>query len=155
MKKFDLRRHWTLALLTFLVALTVLFIWGNSCLSRETSGAQSGRITALLLRILDPKGKLDADTFHHFVRKTAHFAEFALLGAWIGGLFQRIRLQSKKTFYTLPVLCVLLVAVLDEYIQFFTGRGSAVTDVMLDFAGGLTGLAIVVIFLLLRRKIKK
>jgi VanZ family protein len=152
MKKFDLRRHWTLVLLSFLVVLTVLFIWSNSCLSREASGAQSGRITALLLRILDPKGKLDADAFHHYVRKTAHFAEFALLGAWIGGLFQMIRLQSKKTFYTLPVLCVLLVAVLDEYIQYFADRGSAVTDVVLDFFGGLFGLGIVCLIIFLGKK---
>lgn len=152
MKKFDFRRHWAIALLALLAALTVLFIWSNSCLSREASGAQSGRITALLLRILDPKGKLEVDAFHHFVRKAAHFAEFTLLGVLIGGLFQTIYLQREKPLYALPVLCVLLVAVLDEYIQFFTGRGSAVTDVMLDFAGGLVGLGLAALAVFLLKK---
>ena len=39
----------------------------------------------------------------------------------------------------MPILVVLLVAVTDESIQNFTGRGSQVTDVMLDFFGAVAG----------------
>ena len=130
-------------LFAVLTALIIAFIWHNSCMSGEESGAQSGAVTEFLQSILDPDGKIPTDRFHHFVRKTAHFVEFALLGALTAGLFWRLRRQTGRAFFSLPVLMVLLVAVLDEYIQNFTGRGSAVTDVMLDFSGGLTGLGLV------------
>ena len=65
----------------------------------------------------------------------------AVLGILVAGLFRQIGLRTGDSLRSLPVLTVLLVAVLDEYIQHFTGRGSAVTDVILDFSGGLFGLA--------------
>ncbi len=146
MKKSDLHHRRALVLLSVLTGLMVAFIWSNSCLSREESGAQSGRITAFLLGILDPNGRIPVENFHHFVRKMAHFTEFALLGLLMGGLFRRIGLLTGKTLRSLPVLLVLLVAVADEYIQFFTGRGSMVTDVVLDFSGALFGLLMVFCF---------
>ena len=126
-------------LFAILTALVIAFIWSNSCKSGEVSGAQSGAVTRFLQAILDPNGSIPEEIFHHFVRKTAHFVEFALLGAMVSGLFIGIHLQTGRRYVSLPVLMVLLVAVLDEYIQSFTGRGSAVKDVMLDFSGGLTG----------------
>ena len=151
MNKYDLRNHKALILLTVLTVLIIAFIWNNSCKSGEESGAQSSAVTRFLQAILDPSGKIPEPTFHHFVRKTAHFVEFAVLGALIGGLFRMIWLQTGRIFFSMPVLMVLLVAVLDEYIQFFTGRGSAVTDVMLDFSGGLTGLGLVLVMALFEK----
>lgn len=152
MNKFELRQRRLLVLMSILTALMVAFIWGNSCLSREASGAQSGRVTAFLRSILDTDGSIPVETFHHFVRKMAHFAEFALLGMLMGGLFRRIGLQTGQKLRSLPVLLVLLVAVVDEYIQFFADRGSAVTDVVLDFSGGLFGLGLVALLAFLRKK---
>ena len=141
MNKFDTCNRRKLILFAILTALMIAFIWGNSCFSREESGAQSGRISAFLQSILDPAGKIPEERFHHFVRKAAHFTEFAVLGILVAGLFRQIGLRTGDNLRSLPVLTVLLVAVLDEYIQHFTGRGSAVTDVILDFSGGLFGLA--------------
>ena len=128
-----------------LVVLVIAFIWSNSLKTGEESGAQSGAVTQFLLSILDPKGRIPEESFHHFVRKAAHFLEFALLGAVTSFLFGAIRQQTGRVFYSMPVLLVLLVAVLDEYIQFFSGRGSAVTDAVLDFCGGLTGLGLLLL----------
>ena len=147
MNKYNLRNYRRVVLFAILIALIVAFIWSNSCKSREASGAQSGAVTRFLQSIVDPDGKIPEESFHHFVRKIAHFVEFAVLGALICGLFRMIYLQSGRIFYALPVLIVLLVAVLDEYIQHFTGRGSAVADVVLDFTGSLTGLVLVAAFL--------
>ena len=147
-----MRNHRGMILLTVLTVLIIAFIWNNSCKSGEESGAQSSAVTRFLQAILDPGGKIPEPTFHHFVRKTAHFVEFALLGILIGGLFRTINVQTGRVFFSLPVLVVLLVAVLDEYIQNFTGRGSAVTDVMLDFSGGLTGLGLTLLTAFLKKK---
>jgi VanZ family protein len=49
----------------------------------------------------------------------------------------------------------LLVAVLDEAIQFFSsGRAPMVSDVLLDFAGALTGLLLMTLILWLFRRTK-
>lgn len=152
MSKYNFRDSKAIILLTALTVLMIACIWGNSCLSGETSGAQSGAVTRFLQSILDPNGNIPEESFHHFVRKTAHFTEFAVLGLLVGSLFRMIGLQIGRAFFSLPVLTVLLVAVMDEYIQFFSGRGSAVTDVVLDFSGGLTGLGIVLLVAFLKKK---
>ena len=152
MNRYKLHNNKRLVLLIVLSVLIVAFIWSNSCKSREESGAQSGAVTKFLQAILDPDGNIPETSFHHFVRKTAPFVEFAILGLMVGGLFRLACQQTGRAFFSLPVLTVLLVAVLDEYIQFFTGRGSAVTDVMLDFFGGLTGLGLTLLAAFLKKK---
>lgn len=147
-----MRKHKSVVLLAVLTALIIAFIWNNSCMSGEESGAQSGAVTRFLQSIFDPNGRIPEVSFHHCVRKTAHFVQFAVLGALIGGLFWMIRLQTGHAYRSLSVLMVLLVAVLDEYIQYFTGRGSAVADVILDFSGGLSGLGLAVLAAFLRKK---
>ena len=157
MKRFNLRQHWLMLLLVLLTVMTVGFIWANSCMSKEVSGEQSGFWMRLLQPILNPNGRFEEADFHQAIRKAAHFAEFAMLGLLVGGLFAAVAAQAGKRFWSLPILIVLLVAVLDEYIQFFFDRGSAVTDVVLDFAGGLAGIALaaLVAMLILKRRGRK
>lgn len=143
------------ALFVILILLLIGFIWGNSLLSKEASGEQSGFWMRLLQPLLNPNGRIPEDAFHQSVRKAAHFAEFAVLGLLVGGLFATIGLLRGKRFWSLPVLMVLLVAVLDEYIQYFSDRGSAVTDVILDFSGGLTGLGIAALLAFWINRIRK
>ena len=139
-------------LFAVLTLLIIAFIWNNSLASREASGAQSGRITKLLQSILDPAGKILQESFHHFVRKAAHFTEFAALGLALCGLFRAIFRVNGSAHFAMPVLLALMVAVADEYIQLFADRGSAVADVVLDFAGAMFGLAVGVLILFLYQK---
>ena len=103
----------------------------------------------------------------HLVRKTAHFVEFAVLG----GLFGLVTGAGAKTGEpdagsercgesdagsercgvrgggAVRVICAcllgLLAAFLDETLQIFSGRGSMVADVWLDFAGVVFGVAVI------------
>ena len=149
MKPCKYRRIIAFALLTLMI---VAFIWSNSCKSGAESGAQSGRVTRFLQSILDPDGKIPEESFHHFVRKAAHFTEFATLGLALCGLFRAIFRVNGSAHFAMPVLLALMVAVADEYIQLFTGRGSAVADVVLDFSGALFGLATGLLAILLFQK---
>ena len=149
MKRCNLRQRWLLPGLILLTALAIGFIWTNSCMTKEASSQQSGFWMRLLQPILNPNGRIPEADFHQTIRKAAHFAEFALLGCLVGSLFAAVAARFGKRFWSLPVLIVLLVAVLDEYIQFFSDRGSAVTDVILDFAGGLTGIALAALMTML------
>ena len=118
--------------LRLVLVVTLCVIWGNSLLGREDSAALSGGLTAWLRSIGLPVSD-------HFVRKTAHFCEFGLLGCELTLLFW---LKSGLSFQNLcnSAFAALLTAVTDETIQIFSGRGSQVQDVVLDFAGALTGI---------------
>ena len=145
-------KYKTVIIIAVLAALVVAFIWSNSCKSQEESSAQSSAVASFLRQILDPNGRIPDGSFHHYVRKAAHFAEFAILGGLIGILFREMRLRSGWAGYLLAGLPVLLVAVLDEFIQRFTGRGSGISDVILDCFGGIFGLAIVLLAGHLKKK---
>jgi len=135
-KKERLRR-----LLRIALVVTLCLIWGNSLLGREDSAALSGGLTAWFRSIGLPVSD-------HFVRKSAHFCEFGLLGCELTLLFWLrggMGLQSGCNC----AFAALLAAVTDETIQIFSGRGSQVQDVVLDFGGALTG--ILLMSLALRR----
>jgi len=134
------RRCWML----FALALGVTaFIFFLSLKDKEQSGALSGGIVQWLKPLLDPYNRVSEEAFHHYLRKTAHFTEFAVLGlCWSSYSVQLGKLKGRR-YITLPLLLTLGTAVSDEYIQFFANRGSAVTDVVLDYTGAVFGFAII------------
>lgn len=135
-----------------LILITVGFIWGNSLKTLDESAAQSTPVAESLQPVLDPQQKMEKPDFHDFVRKLAHVAEFFVLGLFVAGFAASLGAYLKKTFISLPILMTLFMAVMDEFIQHFTGRGSLVTDVMLDFAGSLAGLGVAWLLLWMWKK---
>ena len=63
-----------------LICLNIAFIWGNSLLSGDASAAFSLWIQKILSHLL-PTDAIASDAGHGFLRKLAHFSEFALLGS--------------------------------------------------------------------------
>ena len=137
-----------------LILFTVGYIWGNSLKDREQSAAQSSPVAEALQPVLDPQEKIEKLDFHDIVRKLAHVTEFFVLGVFTAGFAISLGAYLKKRFISLPILMVLVVAVMDEYIQYLVGRGSLVTDVMLDFSGSLAGLGLVWLTVWVYQKIK-
>ena len=125
-----MRKHGKIRLCGALLALNLLFIWGNSLLPGEFSGAISAWLRQLL-------GFLEAspDTGHGILRKLAHFTEFACLGLWL----QWLRSMLGKN---LPgsILWGFGAACVDEIIQCFVpDRGPGILDVAIDTAGVAAG----------------
>lgn len=146
----------TLFIIFSVLATAVLcFIFTQSILSKQDSGTLSGRISALLKPILDPYDRIDAGVFHHLVRKAAHFTEFAALGFCVMGATVNLGVLKGRKFVALPMWITLLCAVCDELLQYFTGRGSMVTDVVLDYSGALFGMAIMAVIHILIRRCKQ
>ena len=112
--------------------LVACFIFSQSMLSGEESGGMSSRVMAFIRPILDPNGVIPESVFHFVIRKAAHFTEFAILGVCVGGFTVNLGLLRLRRYVALPMLLTLCVAVCDEFLQYFTGRGSMVTDVVLD-----------------------
>ena len=132
-------RH-LLILFAVLSLLTVAFIWGNSLKSVSESSAQSSVIADKVQSVVDPQQKVEPDTFYNLIRKLAHVIEFFALGLFVCGFTVCLGHELKKRLISMPMLIVLLIAVVDEWIQSYTERGSLVTDVVIDFAGALAGL---------------
>ncbi len=102
-----------------------------------------------------------ARTLDHFIRKSAHFCEYAALGALtFNTVFvllchfgTRLNRSFKKIYYLIfPVLWCLLFAISDEIHQYFVeGRYCSALDVLLDTAGAACG---VILVFLIRNSVK-
>lgn len=108
--------------------------------SRQDSGDQSG---ALIRMIFDALGQHPApdrlELWHHLLRKTAHFTEYAILGL----LIAFARGQAAARALALAWLAATLYACTDELHQLYVPhRGPSPWDVGIDSTGAATALAI-------------
>ena len=142
-------------ILTVLIVLALVFIWGNSLVSRELSGKISDDILFFLNAAAEKVG-LGPDAFTYMTdedgdgvaEQPTGYAVFAAL------LFLRLGSVGKKRFFTAWGLGTLTGAI-DETLQIFSHRGSQVRDVLIDTAGALLGLGVVMLILyLISRKEK-
>lgn len=123
-------------LCVMLVAMLLIFIWGNSLMPGKLSGAFSRWVSELLRKIFG--GQSDGSGSHGLLRKFAHFTEFACLGLNLAWLFSMLQ---KKVY--MPFICGFLVACTDETIQcFIPDRGPALKDVGIDTAGVAVGICL-------------
>jgi len=131
MKRTDAR----LRICTVLLVCILTFIWGNSLMPGEVSGAISDWVKGILAGFFE-QGPEEEDNGGFLIRKLAHFTEFAALGATLGWLFGMLNKGKLR-----PFGCGVLAASIDETIQrFVPDRGPSVWDVALDSCGVLTGI---------------
>ncbi len=134
------RKKQTVAL-TILVVVVLMFIWGNSLVPGETSGEISDGVTTFIARVLG----IESETMGHYVRKAAHFTEYAVLGITISVLLLWIGERGKDYFMPLG-LCMLAFPFIDETIQLFTpDRGAMISDMWIDIGGFALGSVIVLL----------
>ena len=84
-------------------------------------------------------------SYGEFVRKLAHLAEYSLLGAECALLAALLSGERASRHIWACLFVPLAVAVMDEFLQQFAGRTSLVSDVVVDFAGLLAGVVVVVV----------
>lgn len=133
------------SILCTLTALMIAFIFINSALDAETSSKESMGVLELLNSILSSLN-IDLILSENFVRKSAHFAEYFVLGAL---LYFTVVSFTKKQIKKLvaPLAVGLLTACVDETIQLFSlGRSGQLSDVLLDFFGICTAVFMFYIF---------
>ncbi len=137
-----MKRKLLIVLLVFLLA----FIWGHSCMPVAASEGESSAVLELLRPLLEPVFGRENVTVH-LVRKLAHFTEFFCLGCVLALL-----LPFRGRGQLLAAALALLTGLVDETIQLFSGRGSAVSDVWLDFSGAAAAIALLALARLLLRR---
>lgn len=146
----NIKLTWILrAVLTALCAFMVGFILYNSLQTGEQSAEQSSTVVEVVqqaVAVIAPESPIVTatgeayDRLHSAVRTLAHFSEYALLGV-LGG-WCCLSYTLRRIFLAIPAVGITLLAVVDECLQSFTaGRGSQFVDILVDWLGGLFGLA--------------
>lgn len=134
-----MRKRWILPLA--LVLLWLCVIWSNSMKPAVVSAEMSGGVLTWLVETFPFLSWVG----EHLLRKLAHFSEFGLLGMLLTWLFLELRTAGYHRF-TMPLLCAMLSAAVDETIQLFPeGRSSEVVDVWIDTAGAAVGILVLLI----------
>ena len=121
----------------------IIFIFTRSLQPANLSTLESQWVLDLIQAILP------FDVSMHFVRKAAHFTEFAVLGAEIFALLALESLSIGKCgMYT--SFSSLFLAFIDETLQIFSKRGPTILDVWIDFLGAACSilLGLIILFLI-------
>ena len=154
------------AVLIVLLFLIYVMIFNFSAEDATASSGVSQKVTRWLLQIyyklqgntggltvVIPAGEVDEA--EAVIRKLAHFTEYMLVGLlslWIWLLWNAKRLRCCAVVLVQRVIS----ASLDEFHQYFVpGRYASIRDVLIDTAGGLTGMLLVLMVSLCIRKSTK
>ena len=128
----------------------VLFIFVHSAMPGELSGAESNIIVQFIAGITG----WDEEVLSLFVRKTAHFTEFLILGICLSVNMRDLREkriaegvkstdESDLDYWLAAWATGVLYAMTDEFHQFFVpDRFCSFTDVCIDSAGVACGVLI-------------
>ena len=132
--------------------MTVLSFFIQSALPPSISSAESDAVSGFLSSIIPQDTEIGRFIIKN-IRKIGHFCEYGLFGAELGA-FVMLFLEQKKRHVMLvrASFLALIVALIDETIQIFSGRGPSVIDVWLDLFGFLTVGGVVCLIILLITK---
>lgn len=135
-----------------LLVLWMGFIFSMSSENAEKSSNTSGQTIKVVLSTVPEFEKQPEEVkvniieeLQFIVRKSAHFIGYMILGILASGLILYYGNINKK--YLLAFLICVIYAISDEIHQLFVpGRAGQVRDVLIDSAGSLLGIIIVMAF---------
>lgn len=151
-----------LVLLYITFTLSMIFVWGQSCISKEDSRVSSDAVVEMIKPIdeLEPGYRSENgwtyDELSTYVRKFAHIIEYAAVGFQLMCIFL-LKGRRKLVWYINCAFIIMLIALIDETIQIFSNRGSEIGDIWIDLAGSALGIgaAFVIGFIVKKRVAKK
>ena len=151
------KRHISVILILLIALMIVIFCF--SAQPAEESTVTSSRVCQFIAKRIfsnfdsyeDDLQKKIISGMTHAVRKTAHFAEYALMGfLWY------LLLRKKKLNILLAVSGTAVYAASDELHQkFVPGRSCEARDMLIDTGGIVMGTIILAIFHIIRKKQSK
>ncbi|NCC16776.1 MAG: VanZ family protein [Clostridia bacterium] len=108
--------------------------------SKELSGTVTEIVVMAVERVAPNKAAtLNTGILHHFIRKTAHFFLYFLLGILVLNATRGLRVYGLKGMILTFSICI-LYAVYDEFHQTFVlGRSGEIRDVLIDTSGAIVG----------------
>ena len=144
-----------------LLVLWMGFIFSMSCENAEESSNTSGQTIKVVLSTVPEFEKQPEEVkkniieeLQFIVRKSAHFIGYMILGILASGLILQYENINKK--YPLAFLICVIYAISDEIHQLFVpGRAGQIRDVLIDSAGSLLGIILVMAFVKILIKFNK
>ena len=144
-----------------LLVLWMGFIFSMSCENAEKSSNTSGQTIRVVLSVVPEFEKQPEEVkvniiekLQFIVRKSAHFIGYMILGILASGLILQYENINKK--YPLAFLICVIYAISDEIHQLFVpGRAGQIRDVLIDSAGSLLGIILVMAFVKILIKFNK
>lgn len=127
--------------------LSMIFVWGQSCISREESRVNSDIVVEMIKPIdeLEPGYRSENGWTYTelstYVRKFAHVIEYAAVGFQLMCIFL-LKGRRKLVWYINCAFIIMLIALIDETIQIFSNRGSEIGDIWIDLAGSALGIGV-------------
>lgn len=149
-------------LLLFCYYMIFMFSADNA----EESTGISRKVTDMLMRAyyklfggssapVVPAGEYVGLVYEDAVRKLAHFVEYMAVGFLSFGILM-MWISAWKKGAGMVLIQLLVSAALDEFHQYFVpGRYASVKDVLIDTAGGIMGIAIIVCTKGIKRRWKR
>ena len=136
-----------------------MFSSQNASVSGKLSEGITYKIACITVKNFETfsfdKQKEIVEGMHFYIRKAAHFSEYAILGVLAFLNADAYLKKTRSKFLAVLPFC-LLYASSDEFHQLFTdGRYGSPVDVMIDFSGSVTGMMLIYIFLLIMSKIRE
>ena len=149
-------------ILPTLLIFQMCFIFAMSSFGHNSSDAQSNLFVDFIAQNFPhvrhglENNLISLSTLIFLVRKTAHFTEYAILGAlFYLNLIQFPKLNSHIKKLLLPILFSYLYAITDELHQVFVpGRSAQFRDILIDTLGASFGATITYLTIKLFAKIK-
>ena len=136
--------------LIILIILWAVLVFGMSNQQGNESSGLSRKITALFLKTEEQIALVEP-----YVRKIAHFSEYAIGGILFISLFLTYDWTNKKRV-TISILLGIWYAILDEIHQLFVPeRSGNVIDVLIDSLGICFGVCFVMIIYKIYKKCHK
>lgn len=129
-------------ILYIVLCLIVFFIWDNSLQNGGTSDGFSLIFAKWIAPIANKLGFYgNIWALNRIIRKLAHLTEFTILG---GVLYVVLRRYIEYGTVVKTIVVGIVIASLDEFIQLFSlGRGSQLSDVLIDTVGIIMGISVV------------
>ncbi|MEJ6952485.1 VanZ family protein [Natronospora cellulosivora (SeqCode)] len=132
------------------VILWMGLIFYLSSQAAEESRELSIGITQIIANFFEtvfPFLEFDINSFHHFIRKAAHFSAYFVLGVLLINAF-RISGISMLNCVLSAISLSVLYAVVDEVHQIYVpGRVGDIRDIMIDSVGAIFGISLYVLIL--------
>ena len=142
----DKKRMTARVILTVLTVAAVAAIFYNSSQSVVESTERSSPLTDWINGIL-AGFPIPFSVTENFIRKLAHFTEYAILGTMLSVTYY-LYLLKIKTALIATLITGAAVAVIDEVIQLFpAGRSCQISDMLLDCCGVAFASAIVMLII--------
>lgn len=116
------------------ISATILTFFVQSAFPPSLSSAESDAVSGFLAYII-PADTVIGEFVHTYIRKIGHFCEYGLLGIQLALLVNVSKTENMKRSIFYSHIFALVVALFDETVQIFSGRGPSVSDVWLDFIG--------------------